>query len=67
MTAAWLDAFLHVFGLFAALTVFVVAPLAVAIGVQRWWERGLRRRAERLNAWSTDPKTITDREIESLR
>ena len=65
MSPAWLDAFLHVFGLFAALTVFVVAPLAVAIGVQRWWERGMRRRQARL--WSTDPKTITDREVESLR
>lgn len=65
--SAYLDAFLHVFGLFAALTVFVVAPLAVAIGVQRWWERGLRRRHERLSQWSTDPKRITDREVESLR
>lgn len=65
--SAYLDAFLSVFGLFASLTVFVAAPLAILIGIQKWWQRGLRRRAERLNQWSTDPRTITDREIESLR
>lgn len=66
--SAYLDAFLSVFGLFASLTVFVAAPLAILIGIQKWWQRGLRRRRERLNhQWSTDPSTITDREIESLR
>lgn len=65
---AYLDAFLAVFGFFAALTVFVAVPLAVFFAGEKWWKRGMRRRAERLNnQWSTDPSTITDREIESLR
>lgn len=40
---------------------------AALVGLHDLVERGLRRRHERLNAWSADPSTITDREIESLR
>lgn len=64
---AYLDAFLAVFGFFAALTVFVAVPLALFFAGEKWWKRGMRRRAERLAGWSSDPSTITDREIESLR
>ena len=45
-----------------------VIVLVAIHDVLAWFiQRGLRRRRERLAGWSTDPSTITDREIESLR
>lgn len=64
MTAFLLDALAAAFPFLLA-AVVLVAYLLVATLVRALWERGVRRRQERL--WSTDPKTITDREIESLR
>ena len=45
----------------------VIVLVALHDGLEWFIKRGLRRRHERLNAWSADPKTITDREVESLR
>lgn len=45
----------------------LTAYMLIATAIKRFIQRGLRRRRERLNQWSTDPRAITDREIESLR
>lgn len=61
-------------GVFEAAFPFLLLAAGVALlvaihdGLEWFIKRGLRRRRERLNhEWSTDPSTITDREIESLR
>lgn len=64
MTAFLLDALAAALPFLLA-SIVLVLYLLVATLVRAWWERGVRRRQERL--WSTDPKRITDREIESLR
>lgn len=63
---AWISgpwAFLLVVALFVALALLAVPFIAL----HDFIERGLRRRRERLHGWSTDPRSITDREIERLR
>lgn len=53
---------------FLLLAAGVALLVAIHDGLEWFIKRGLRRRAERLNhQWSTDPSTITDREVESLR
>lgn len=52
---------------FLLLAVGVIILVAVHDALAWFIKRGLRRRAQRLAGWSTDPSTITDREIESLR
>lgn len=60
-------------GVFEAAFPFLLLAAGVALlvaihdGLEWFIKRGLRRRQERLAGWSTDPSTITDREIESLR
>lgn len=60
-------------GVFEAAFPFLLLAAGVALlvaihdGLEWFVKRGLRRRRERLAGWSTDPKTLTDREIESLR
>ena len=52
---------------FLFLATGVIVLVAIHDGLEWFIKRGLRRRAERLNQWSTDPATVTDREVESLR
>ena len=52
---------------FLLLAAGVIVLVAIHDGLKWFIRRGLRRGRERLNGWSTDPSTITDREIESLR
>lgn len=52
---------------FLLLAAGVIVLVAIHDGLKWFIQRGLRRRRERLAGWSTDPSTITDREIESLR
>ena len=52
---------------FLLLAAGVALLVAIHDGLEWFIQRGLRRRRQRLAGWSTDPRTITDREIESLR
>lgn len=52
---------------FLLLAAGVIVLVAIHDGLKWFIQRGLRRRRERLHGWSTDPRSITDREIESLR